>query len=488
MKKIITSIFIGLLLTTSIVAVNAAHEEAQSMSPIDAYPLGSFDGYTLFSPIYSRYTYLINNSGKIVNTWKSEYTLAGGLDLLENGCLLRTCAKEVDTFLLLGGKSGRIEMYDWNGTLVWEFEYAGEDYCMHHDIEILPNGNILVIVWAEKTASEAIKAGCNPYKVPRFRKIFGKWYGSFYTTYIMEVEPTFPSGGNIIWEWHAWDHMIQDYDSTKENYGIVADHPELFDINYRDLEVEQSGADIMHINSIDYNEEFDQILLGVRALDEIWIIDHNTNSDILYRWGNPQVYRAGNEDDQKLFKQHSARWIEPGYPGEGHITIYNNGLGRPDGEYSSIEEIIPPVDNNGNYYLETGSAYGPENSFWSYTADNPTDFYSSKYSSAQRLPNGNTLICEGEKGFFFEVTSGKKIVWEYTNNYPIWFLNDVFKTQRYPLDYPGIGPLPNNINIEASETEYATTTTMTTNTQSSQQQNIQGESLPTVSRTPTNNN
>jgi hypothetical protein len=139
-----------------------------------------------------------------------------------------------------------------------------------------------------------------------------------------------------------------------------------------------------------------------------------------------------------LYFQHDAQWIEPGCPGEGNILIFNNGLSRPDGRYSSVEEIIPPVDSTGNYSSTPGAPYGPKNPIWIYTADNPTDFYASVMSGNQRFPNGNTLICDGPSGTFFEVTPDNEIVWEYINPFPNPTMNRVFKARRYSPEYPGI--------------------------------------------------
>jgi hypothetical protein len=159
--------------------------------------------------------------------------------------------------------------------------------------------------------------------------------------------------------------------------------------------------------------------------------------DLLYRWGNPQTYGAGDASDQKLYRQHDAQWNELGCPGEGNILIFNNGNGRPEGLYSSIDEIIPPVDENGSYSLIPSSSYGPENQTWIYTAENPTDFYHPGISGAQRLPNGNTLICHGG-GTFFEVTHEKETVWEYINEFPTPATNNVFKIRRYDSNFPGL--------------------------------------------------
>jgi hypothetical protein len=396
-----------------------------------------FDGYTLFAPMPSNITYLIDNSGEVVHTWNSDYKPSLSVYLLENGSLLRTASIESNpNFTSAGG----VQQVDWNGSIVWEFVYTSGQHALHHDIEVLPSGNVLMIAWECKTDEEAIAAGRDPSLLR---------YGKLWPDHIIEVEPTGVTGGSIVWEWHVWDHLIQDYDSTKENYGVVASHPELVDINFAGGRV---NPDLTHINSIDYNEEFDQILLSVNTYSEIWVIDHSTTTeeaaghtggnsgkggDILYRWGNPQAYRGGDADDRKFFKQHDAQWIELGLPGSGNILVFNNGRNRPDGSYSSVDEIVPPVDENGNYSLTLGSAYGPEEPIWTYKAENPTDFYSSGISGAQRLPNGNTLICNGQSGIFFEVTSEKEIVWEYLNCFPEEGAH-VFKIRRYGRDFPGL--------------------------------------------------
>src|SRR5207253_10929770 len=142
------------------------------------------------------------------------------------------------------------------------------------------------------------------------------------------------------------------------------------------------------------------------------IIDHSTTTaqaaghrggrygeggDRLYRWGNPQAYRAGAARDQQLGRQHDAHWIPRGLPGEGHVLLFNNGRGRPgpDGRYSSVDEIVLPVDRKGHYTLKPGAAYGPDKPVWSYSAPRKSDLFAPIMSSAQRLSNGNTLVCSG---------------------------------------------------------------------------------------------
>jgi len=421
----------------------------------------AFNGYTLFAPLNSTTTYLIDINGNLVHSWESNYKPGNSVYLLENGHLLRTGTVGNQT-IHGGGAGGRIQEFDWDGNLVWDFNYSNKLHLQHHDIEYLPNGNVLLIAWEYKTAAEAIAAGRHPNLLKD---------GYLLPDCIIEVQPNGANGGKIVWEWHIWDHLVQDFDPTKDNYGVVAEHPELIDINYVSCGNPQcSGADWNHFNSVDYNAELDQILISCHNMSEIYIIDHSTTTeeaaghtggrygkggDFLYRWGNPQVYQAGDANDQKLFVQHDAQWIEEGLPDEGKILIFNNGCGRPEGNYSSVDVIEPPIDENGNYILVPGTAYGPEEPCWTYTATPTTDFYSSFISGAQRLANGNTLICSGAQGRFFEVTPDKEIVWEYVNpvinnNEPLTQgtpvpgapngtkLNMVFRCYRYAPDFPGL--------------------------------------------------
>jgi hypothetical protein len=148
-----------------------------------------------------------------------------------------------------------------------------------------------------------------------------------------------------------------------------------------------------------------------------------------------------------LFDQHDARWIEKSYPGEGNILIFSNGRTRPGEKYSSIDEIKPPIDDNGSYFFETGKPFGPKEQLWIYTAENPSDFYATHLSGAQRMKDGNTIICNGPAGLFFIVTPEKNIIWEYENPYPKPVTNDVFTVRHYPLGNPIIGA---NLDCEGS--------------------------------------
>jgi hypothetical protein len=416
-----------------------------------------YKGYTLYTPLRSKETYLIDNEGKVVHQWVSRANPGLSVYLLENGHLLRASKiKEIPAAFVMGGVGGRVEELDWDGRVVWEFDYANADHWLHHDIERMPNGNVLMIAWERKTAEEAVSAGRNPELLSDME---------LWPDHIIEVRPIGDKGGEIVWEWHLWDHLIQDYDPARDNYGRVAEHLELVDINYiGSMASGGAKADWTHTNSIDYHAGLDQILLSVHGFNEIWIIDHSTTTeeaaghtggqsgkggDLLYRWGNPPAYRTGGPAGQQFFGQHDAKWIEPGLRGEEHILVYNNGLNR-EGKgkgFSTVAEIMPPMDVKGNYQYIAGESFGPERPVWEYRHPSPGRFYSAYISGAQRLPNGNTLICSGYNGLFFEVTPNGKQVWRYTNPYPFsqvkenkgsFHKNAVFRAERYPLDYAGL--------------------------------------------------
>ena len=359
----------------------------------------AFPGYTLFAPKHHTMIYLMDNEGQAVHSWKSQYEPGQSVYLLENGHLLHCCFTKNRGFTS-GGEGGRLEEFDWDGKLVWEFEYSTDQHLSHHDVKPLPNGNVLVLAVEKKSYQDCLAAGFDP-RMTRDQQLFPEFF--------IEVQPTRPKGGKIVWEWHVWDHIIQQNDRTKANYGDVAKHPELIDVNCNGR---ATPAFWNHGNSIAYNAKLDQIMLSARGCNEIWIVDHGTSTeeaaghaggkrakggDLLYRWGNPAAYGRGTRSDRQLFQQHDAQWIPDGYPGAGHILIFNNGLDRG---YSTIEEIVPPMDDRGNYILSAQGTFGPNRPVWQYKAENPEDFYSSedlgRPSPTQRQ---HANLCRRERHF-----------------------------------------------------------------------------------------
>ena len=429
----------------------------------------SFNGYTLFAPLGSVYTYLIDNCGQEVHRWVSHYRPGQSIYLLENGDLLRT-ARIPNASFNGGGSGGRIERFDWDGNLHWEYEYSSPSFHQHHDIEPLPNGNILVLAWEARSRAEAISKGIDASLIDQ----------RVWSEQVVELQVVGVDSAIIVWQWSLWDHLIQDVDSSKEDFGSISEHPERVDLNFW----QGQGADRFHANSIAYNPERDEVLISVRNYNEIWVIDHSTTGteaagtsggnsgrggDLLYRWGNPQVYARGTNTDQKFFAQHDAQWIPQDYSDGGKILLYNNGDNRPQGDFSTVEIIDPPLDSANKYIVSDSTPFGPESQEWKYLAPDTFSFFSRAISGAQRLSNGNTLICEGGSGHFFEVDKNHLIVWDYIN--PIQpggpiaqgitpGVNNVFKIRRYGPDYPAfdgkalspegpleLNPLPTNCTI-----------------------------------------
>ena len=419
-------------------------------------------GYTLLTSEKNRDVFLIDPLGRVAHSWHTpdRVTLA---KLLDNGSLLVNMSPGVVEF-------------DPRGNKIWEYKIDRH----HHDFIKMPNGNVMIIARWINTREEAIAAGANPEFVHEV---------GLDADYLVEVRPTGASGGEIVWKWSAWDHLIQDFDPTKPNYGAVAEHPELIDLNFllettserRPEELSDRLFDWLHVNSVDYNPELDQIMLSPRNFSELWIIDHSATmeearghsggnsgmgGDLLYRWGNPRAYGHGTLADQRLFWQHQTHWIPPGLPGAGNILLFNNGLEFAGDErhYSSVDEFAPPADG---YRRAPNSPYPPLAPEWTYAAETPADFYAPIMSGAQRLPNGNTFIVNGPAGTIFQATPDGRIAWKYIvplhkrarlrqgeraveakRSFPTPYgdpvpslTNSVYRAYWYPPDHPGLRAL-----------------------------------------------
>lgn len=414
-------------------------------------PAKSFEGYNILYPHNQPNVYLLNNCGEIVHVWEDELDFRPGNTayLLEDGRLVKTKrpAAVVNDPIWAGGGGAIVEIRDWDNNLEWSFELNNDQERIHHDIEVLPNGNILMIVWELKTEEEAIQAGRDTTLITE---------GELWPDYVMEVNP---ETDEIVWEWHVWDHLIQDFDETKDNYGVVADHPELVDINW---DTSDGAADWMHTNAIDYNAELDQIVISVPTFHEIWIIDHTTTTeqaasnvggmggrggDLLYRWGNPAAYKSGTEADQTLFYQHDIHWVDDfldfSHPHWMKLAVFNNRVGE---DFSTANIFNPGFDMYKWAYPINGNTFGPSGFDLTIEHPEPTALYSTGLSSVQFLPNGNALITSGRFGYTFEITPDDEIVWEYKT--PLLSGNPVsqgdtlglnnnltFRVKRYPVDY-----------------------------------------------------
>ena len=178
--------------------------------------------------------------------------------------------KTPTTSFSVGGQGGVIEKFDWDGNLLWQYFYSDSLQSLHHDIEVMPNGNILAIAFELKSKEESIAAGRDSLMIIEDK---------LWPEKVIELQPFGLNGAILKWEWHMWDHLIQDFDNSKENFGVVEAHPELFNLNY----TIDSIADWAHANSIAYNADLDQIALSLNSFNELVIIDHSTTTVAFWR-------------------------------------------------------------------------------------------------------------------------------------------------------------------------------------------------------------
>jgi hypothetical protein len=362
---------------------------------------GSYGDYTFYSTQNSVKAYLVDLSGNIYHSWTFASNAPTGYSsyLLQGGVVLRTVAKSGNYFT--GGPiCGEVQKVDWNGTVLWDFVYSTTAYCSHHDVCAMPNGNVLLIAYETKTPAEVTQAGCS--------QSITMWPDK-----IVEIQPSGTNGGTVVWEWHAWDHLSQNYNSAKNNYVTsIVQHPELLNINYL------TQKDWLHVNGVAYNATLDQITFSSHNMNEIYVIDHSTTTaqaathaggnsgkggDLLYRWGNPAAYQASGTTIFNVV--HDAHWVPADCPHANYLAAFNNKGGT--GNKTCVDLISPPYSGN-NYTVTPGSAYAPPTYNWRHTYSGTA---TQDMGNSQQLPNGNTMICIAMSGYIYEIDSNQAVVW-----------------------------------------------------------------------------
>lgn len=410
------------------------------------------DGVVLYAPLHSRNVFLVDNCGSLLNQWEFDaHSNYSGAFLLEDGSVIKLVLSDKDG----GGvrKDACIEHRSWDNVLLWK--YCGQDRyaALHSDFYVLPNGNILSLLKDRYSIEAALDLGLKP------ENIYGN---TFNAESIVEIKRTGDTTGEVVWEWHLWDHFIQEYDSLKNNYAKIEEQPRKLDINLIESNV--------HFNSIDYNEKLDQIVVSSWSDHEIYILDHSTSSetaatstggkygyggDFLYRWGNDANYNKGT---QKLFGQHNPTWIPDDYGRfGGMISIFNNEHGYYTENVLKSAIVIINIDPNGDgvYEFSEKNTFEPTNYEYIWTGKIYDDWMLSRImSGAEVQPNGNILICEATKGRFTEIDENGNIVWIYKSpdegtendlstsrgiiDQGVDANPQVYKIKKYPIDYAPI--------------------------------------------------
>jgi hypothetical protein len=440
----------------------------------------AYAGYTLFAAAGK--TYLVDMSGKLVHAWDKVGT---NPHLLDDGSLLDATKDDPSGF-------AGFQVVDWSGNVTWSYTESRAAYAPHHDFTRIHNPKLgadttLYIANRTITQAEALAAGADPSK--------GPYDGSQMDT-LVEVD----ASGAVVWEWRFFDHVVQDLDPSKPNHvgagKAIKDWPGRINLN---MPGNPLRKDWLHCNSLDYHEALDQIVIN-SVQGEFYVIDHggtfvagdpaasltaaaSAKGDFLYRFGDPARYAQGDPPSvtanwtvataghKQIGGAHDVSWIPEGLPGAGHFLIFNNGQflfeHTPQSYIFEINGYLDAAKGDAGHYVNPPDAgytkvapvkdhnddKVPKNVSnqitWSYASKTGTAFFSTIGGSAQRLPNGNTLICADTDGHLFEVTADGTLVWEYLNPvtqagalatlgdvYPM--TNSVFRAYRYPADHPAL--------------------------------------------------
>ena len=346
------------------------------------------------------HSFILNKSGERLWSWEFNESLGNDLKLLPSAHVLGMFNYEESPIKFGGGYAGLTQIIDFNDTITWEFKYASKNFLSHHESVFLPNGDLLMLSWERVSEKEAHMHGVN-------------MEGDIFPEKIIQIDT---ATKEIVWQWRSWDHIIQDHDATKLSYGDILENKELININYALRE----NGDIMHANGIFYDATRDVLFVSINHYSEVWVIDHQYNvaetagelGDLLFRLGNPRAYKD-TVASVFLDRTHTPNLIPAGYPGAGNLLLFNNGL-------KAKKSVVYEFDIPEKLTIED---IEKADLIWSFSDKNLSY---GRISGAYRLSNGNTLICEGDYGFW-EITNQKEVVWQY---------KDVSTTfwRGYPID------------------------------------------------------
>jgi len=391
----------------------------------------SHSGYVLFSPIRNRTAYLINNCGQVINEWETDNFPNRMSYLKPNGNLIRATL------------NNKVEERNWDNEVLWEFDFTTLGYDIHHDMALMPNGNVLIMA-TELIPEETL------LDLGRASDIIDQ---GLLSEVIVELEF---DGMRVdtIWSWRLIDHIVQNRDSLLPGFGELSSSPSLMNLNFV---YQDDLVDWVHFNSIDYDSELDQILLSARHTSELYVIDHNlstaeasTNTagdfgvggGFLWRWGNPLVYGIGSEVDRDCYGQHDGRWVRTGESLQ--ISIFNNGDER-DGDYSSVHTLSPMVIPNLSYSRNADGVFLPESFEWSFDEQSSSSrIFSFIEGGLQAISESDFIISESATGRMIQMSRNGEIKWIYRNPVNVSILEqydelsfgpDFFKSIYLSSDY-----------------------------------------------------
>jgi len=345
-------------------------------------PEKCYHGYTVLCHSYEDVSltedgtgevYLVNMEGRVVHMWKVRTALQSFCRLLPNGNLIYPTRDRSNLFL-----AGLREL-DPASNVVWSYHCR-----IDHDFQLLANGNLLLHTIRDTMCPElGPELKRNPYilEIARDKKLVWEWHGEEHLRDLKELLPA-----------ESWQFFLS---RVKGRFSFDWAHNNTCQVIPPNATYEKEKAAGGPIRFRPGN-----IIFSYRSLDIIGVIDRPTGK-IVWAWG-PGV----------LDGQHKPHMLE-----NGNILIFDNGTLRG---YSRVIEVNPLTEE-----IE-----------WEYTSQPKKKFLSKYISGAQRLPNGNTLICEGGKAHLFEVTPEGEVVWDFISPFrEKGGLGGVYRCLRYSPDY-----------------------------------------------------
>lgn len=326
--------------------------------------------------------YLMDADGTQLHSWTPQSGWTYVTRPIDNGHLLVKTTVNPGVYAI-------VEL-DWDSHVVWFFVEPPPGFPpeteLHHDWIRLDNGNTMILARY-------------PGLYPQIS------YRTVLNDFIIEVAPT----GEIVWEWYTSDHF-DEFGFTQERKDFIYDN----------------GSDWSHINSVS--------VIPPNSLGDPRFTPGNLIVSYRYQ-GIAVIDRATSEivwfNGDATIGQHDAAVIPENFPGGGNILTFDNGwAGKWVLNYNRTHSRILEIDPITEEIVYEYNAESSNLPLWT--------FFAPQGSGVQRLPGGNTLICETTSGRVFEITPAGDIVWEYihpTRNPNNFNANNLYRAYKVPLDW-----------------------------------------------------
>ena len=366
--------------------------------------------YVLWTAAETPHTWLLDRHGREVHRWTATGPVQAAT-LGDDGLLLRALRLPNAAFAAHPGASGRLELVDFDGRVVWWHELSTPTAVFHHDVVRLPGGDVLVTAWQKRDAAELLAAGRDPNLIPTA--------GYLLDERILRLTPDLAAGSNarIAWEWSAFDHLVQDRDPNAPTYGRIADHPDRIDLHYgRD----PTAPDWLTVTGIDVDTTARELLLTSFGFDEVWVLDLATTTtqaagpagDLRYRWGNPEAYARGGIFQHLIDGALDAVWLDGTGGAAPRIALFSAGLGAGD---SVLEVLTPPREASGGYSDPGTGPFGPPQPERRWMAAPGSGFFSATTGRIAEAPGGHLVAAAGGNGVLVEVATDGAEAWRYVS-------------------------------------------------------------------------